>query len=78
MKKYLFVMLMGVFTLQSCTIYRIKVVKNGSTNYYFPQKRVLYSWEDMDQLVGYDLESAKKTIDLDRESKIKNHTYIKY
>lgn len=71
-------MLMGVFTLQSCVRYRIKVVDNGSMKYYHPQKRILFSWEDMNSFYGHDLNSSKNRIDEDRKSKIKNYTYIKY
>lgn len=71
-------MLMGVFTLQSCVRYRIKVVDHGSMKYYHPQKRILFSWEDMNSFYGHDLKSAKERIDLDRNRNVINKTYINY
>lgn len=71
-------MLMGVLAFQSCTRYRIGVVETTPRNYYYPQKRVLLSWEDMFPLYGNDLPAAKRTIDSDRSKKNKNKLYIKY
>ena len=71
-------MLTGVFTLQSCIKYRIKEVEHGSMKYYSPEKRVLFTWEDMFPFNGNDLESTKKTIDGDKLRKVKNYTYLNY
>lgn len=71
-------MVMGVLSLQSCTSYRIRVIEHGSMKYYRPQKRILYSWEDMEPFYSNDLNSAKQKIDEDRNPKIKNFSYIKY
>jgi hypothetical protein len=79
MKKQLFfVMLMGVFTLQSCIKYRIKVIEHGSMKYYTPEKRTFFSWEEMPPNVIYDLTTAKERIDSDRNRKNKKYLYIKY
>ncbi len=69
---------MGVLSLQSCTVYRIRVVEHGSMKYYSPEKRVLFTWEEILPFYGNDLESAKKTIDEDRLRKVKNYTYLNY
>jgi len=73
-----FAMLMGVLSLQSCTVYRIRVVEHGSMKYYRPEKRILLSWEELTPFYGNDLNSAKQRIDEDRGPKIKNYSYIKY
>lgn len=75
-KLVVFVMLMGVLT--SCTSYRIRVTQHGSMKYYTPEKRVLFTWEEILPFYGNDLESAKKTIDGDRLRKVKNYTYLNY
>ena len=77
MKKLMvFVMLMGV--LSSCTSYRIRVIQHGSMKYYVPEKRILYTWEELLPFYGNDLTSAKRTIDEDRSRKVNNFTYLKY
>jgi hypothetical protein len=79
MKKQLFfVMLMGVFTLQSCVKYRIKVIEHGSMKYYEPEKRRFFSWEQMPPNIIYNLTMAEERIDSDRNRKNKKHLYIKY
>jgi len=75
-KLVVFVMSMGVFT--SCTSYRIRVVEHGSMKYYTPEKRILYTWEELKPFYGNDLESAKRTIDQDRNRNIENRIYFKY
>lgn len=77
-KKIIFGMLMGVLAFQSCTKYRISVTETTPRNYYYPQKRVLLSWEDLLPVYGNDLSAAKRTIDADRSKKIKNKKYINY
>lgn len=69
---------MGVLILQSCTIYRIRVIDHGSMKYYAPEKRVLFSWEELHSYYGNDLKSAKDRIDADRNRNVINKTYIKY
>lgn len=71
-------MLMGVFALQSCVKYRIKVIDHGSMKYYEAQKRILFSWEEMHPVVGNDLKSAKAKIDEDRNRNKKRFVYLKY
>ncbi len=71
-------MLMGVFTLQSCVKYRIKVIEHGSMKYYEPEKRRLFSWESMPPHVVYDLKTAEERIDSDRNRKNKKYSYITY
>jgi hypothetical protein len=79
MKKQLFfVMLMGVFTLQSCIKYRIKEIDHGSMKYYEPEKRTFFSWEHMQPHVIYDLTTAKERIDSDKNRRNKKFLYIKY
>ena len=71
-------MLMGVLTLHSCVKYRIGVIEHGSIKYYSPEKRVLFTWEDMSPFGGNDLSSAKEKINGDRNRRHKKITYIKY
>ena len=78
MRLLFFAMVMGVLSLQSCTSYRIKVVEFGSIIYCTPEKRTLFSWEEIYPFYGNDLSSAKKTIDDDKSRKSKRNIYIKY
>ncbi len=71
-------MAVGVLSLQSCTSYRIRVIKHGSMKYYRPEKRILFSWEEMKPFYGNDLKSAKERIDEDRNRKNENYSYLKY
>ncbi len=81
-KLILFVVLMGVLVLQSCTSYRIKVTHHDKgVTYYFPQKRsfeTLFEWRDVYNREGsYTLEWARKEIEADRYKQTKGIEYIK-
>ena len=79
-KLVLGVMIMGVLALQSCTMYRIKMVQHpdGAT-YYFPQKRILISdWNVIDNFEGdYTLKWARKVIEEDKNKQQIKINYIK-
>lgn len=83
MKKLILpVVLMGVFILQSCTTYRIKVAHHeNNVTYYFPQKRSidgLFEWRDVYNGEGaYTLEWARQEIEKDRYKQTKGIEYIK-
>ena len=76
----LLVMVLGVVSLQSCSVYRIRIVDHGNgTKYYFPQKRnMLGEWVYLEYGSGnYSFESAKDAIIMDKQPKPKQITYIK-
>lgn len=73
------VIIMGVLLLQSCSSYRVKVITSGNNQYYFPQKRILYEWEDIPYEMFVDLESAMNYIDHKiKFDKLATTEYIKY
>ena len=73
-------MMLGVSSLQSCTLYRIKaVIHPNGTTYYFPQKRFLISeWQGVRTYNGdYTLDWARQVIENDKKSDGVRIKYIK-
>lgn len=78
--KVILLILMGVFGLGGCTMYRIKVSEHQmGVRYYFPQKRVgLGEWNDIKTFNGsYTYRWAREIIERDKISGEIKYYYIK-
>lgn len=73
----LLVILMGALTLHSCTRYRVAVYTMSDQLIYYPEKKTILKWDEINRTVETDFNGALKTIEADRSSLKPNKIYIK-